>query len=120
MNLNISSEVTQTLDLVQVPVLFNHQPLAISENQRGEIVQTDYAHQLTTGGGKPGQGYPPVIDDLAVRRLTPRECERLMGWPDDHTRWAHDGTEIADSHRYKMCGNGVVAPVAEWIGRRLP
>jgi DNA (cytosine-5)-methyltransferase 1 len=56
---------------------------------------------------------------LAVRRLTPRECERLMGWPDDWTRYADDGSEIADSHRYRMCGNGVVAPVAEWIGRRI-
>ena len=56
---------------------------------------------------------------LAVRRLTPRECERLMGWPDDWTRWADDGAEIADSHRYRMCGNGVVAPVAEWIGGRI-
>ncbi len=54
-----------------------------------------------------------------VRRLTPRECERLMGWPDDHTRWAADGREIADSNRYKMCGNGVVAPVSEWVARRL-
>jgi site-specific DNA-cytosine methylase len=42
-----------------------------------------------------------------------------MGWPDDWTRWADDGAEIADSPRYRMCGNGVVAPVAEWIGRRI-
>jgi DNA (cytosine-5)-methyltransferase 1 len=63
----------------------------------------------------------PVVTPVehGVRRLTPRECERLMGWPDDHTRWAADGTEIADSHRYKMCGNGVAAPVAEWVARRL-
>ena len=54
-----------------------------------------------------------------VRRLTPRECERLSGWPDDHTRWTPDGREIADSHRYRMTGNAVVAPVAEWIGRQL-
>lgn len=54
-----------------------------------------------------------------VRRLTPLECERLMGWPDDHTRWTADGREIADTPRYRMCGNGVVAPVAEWIGHRL-
>ena len=49
----------------------------------------------------------------------PVESERLMGWPDDWTRWDVDGNEIADSHRYRMCGNGVVAPVAEWIGHRL-
>lgn len=55
----------------------------------------------------------------AVRRLTPRECERLMSWPDDWTRWDDQGNEIADGPRYRMCGNGVVANVAEWIGRRL-
>ena len=54
-----------------------------------------------------------------VRRLTPKECERLMGWPDDWTRFRADGAEIADARRYAMCGNGVVAPVAEWIGARL-
>lgn len=135
------------------------EPQAVSENQRGEIVLTDHMHQLTTGGGKPGQGYPAVLaeswvggaqqdqfvalDDVAptlahssnahgghhepkvmtsaaqVRRLTPVECERLMGWPDDHTRWRADGTEVADSHRYRMCGNGVASPVAEWIADRI-
>jgi DNA (cytosine-5)-methyltransferase 1 len=54
-----------------------------------------------------------------VRRLTPRECERLMGWPDDHTRYAADGTEIADTRRYRMCGNGVVAPVARYIAANI-
>ena len=56
---------------------------------------------------------------MAVRRLTPLECERLMGWPDDHTRWKADGTEQADTHRYKQCGNGVASPVAQWIGKHL-
>jgi DNA (cytosine-5)-methyltransferase 1 len=54
-----------------------------------------------------------------VRRLTPRECERLQGWPDDHTRWADTGKEMADSARYKMCGNGISAPVAQWLGENL-
>ena len=56
---------------------------------------------------------------MAVRRLTPLECERLMGWPDDHTRWKADGTEQADTHRYKQCGNGVASPVAQWIAKHL-
>lgn len=56
---------------------------------------------------------------MAVRRLTPLECERLMGWPDDHTRYKADGTEQADSHRYKQAGNGVASPVAQWIGKHL-
>ena len=59
-----------------------------------------------------------------VRRLTPRECERLQGYPDDWTRWGLDErgreVELSNSARYRMCGNGVSATVAEWIGRRLP
>ena len=54
-----------------------------------------------------------VADATGVRRLTPLECERLMGWPDNHT------AGVADSHRYRMCGNGVSAPVAEWVARRI-
>lgn len=54
-----------------------------------------------------------------ARRLTPRESERAQGWPDDHTRWRADGTEVADSHRYRMCGNGVASPVAEWIATQI-
>ena len=56
---------------------------------------------------------------MVVRRLTPVECERLMGWPDDHTRWRVDGKEQADSHRYRQCGNGVATPVAQWIAGHL-
>ena len=56
---------------------------------------------------------------LAVRRLTPLECERLQGWPDDHTRWTADGKGQADTNRYKQCGNGVASPVARWVGEQL-
>lgn len=38
---------------------------------------------------------------------------------DDHTRWDADGNELPDSFRYRACGNGVAAPVAEWIATRL-
>ena len=60
-----------------------------------------------------------VATTMVVRRLTPLECERLMGWPDDHTRYKADGTEQTDGHRYKQCGNGVASPVAQWIGEQL-
>jgi len=50
---------------------------------------------------------------MAVRRLTPLECERLMGWPDDWTAGQ------SDTHRYKQCGNGVASPVATWIAQQL-
>jgi DNA (cytosine-5)-methyltransferase 1 len=93
--------------------------VAISENQRSEVRETPYARQLTAGGGKPGQGYPSVREGMAVRRLTPREAERLMSFPDDWTRYRADGSELSDGARYRCIGNAVVSNVAEWIGRRL-
>ncbi len=56
---------------------------------------------------------------MQVRRLTPVECERLMGWADNHTLPRADGKQNADTTRYKMCGNGVASPVAQWIGQHL-
>jgi DNA (cytosine-5)-methyltransferase 1 len=53
-----------------------------------------------------------------LRRLTPLECERLMGLPDDHTRFGLAG-ETSDTRRYMMVGNGVVVPVAKEIVRGL-
>lgn len=55
---------------------------------------------------------------MQVRRLTPIECERLMGWPDNHTATGTNGP-VSDTNRYKMCGNGVASPVAQWIGQHL-
>lgn len=83
-------------------------------------VQVDVAPPLKVGSTL-GIASPPatMTPELAVRRLTPLECERLMGWPDDHTRWRADGTEVKDTGRYKMCGNGVASPVAAWIGRHI-
>jgi hypothetical protein len=64
-----------------------------------------------------------LTSSLVVRRLTPLECERLMGWGENHTLTGveEDGKvfQLADSHRYRLCGNGVVANVSEWLGRRL-
>lgn len=74
-------------------------------------------HHALRAGTKQSTGV--LEPTMAVRRLTPLECERLMGWPDDQTRYNADGTEQADTHRYKQCGNGVASPVAEWIGKQL-
>ena len=57
--------------------------------------------------------------ELILRRLTPIECERLMGFPDNHTAVDYTGKKIADTNRYKMCGNAIASPVAEWIGVEL-
>ena len=53
------------------------------------------------------------------RRLTPRECERLQGFPDDWTRFKDDGTEVADGPRYRMMGNAVTVNVSRWIFNRI-
>ena len=60
-----------------------------------------------------------MTPDLILRRLTPIECERLMGFPDDHTAVDYTGKKIADTNRYKMCGNAIASPVAQWIGKEL-
>ncbi len=66
---------------------------------------------------------PITTTDLRPRRLIPLECERLMGWPDDWSAQGvrEDGTtyRLTDGPRYRLCGNGVGSPCAEWIGRRL-
>lgn len=69
---------------------------------------------------KSTQQSPSVLGDgMIVRRLTPVECERLMGWPDDHTLLRADGKEQSDAQRYRQIGNGVASPVAKWIGKHL-
>jgi DNA (cytosine-5)-methyltransferase 1 len=93
--------------------------VGVSENQRGEVLETRYSRQLTTGGGKPGQGYGAVRQGTGVRRLTPLEYERLQGLPDAWTRWLADGAEQSDSARYRQCGNSVPVPVVQWIARRV-
>jgi len=74
---------------------------------------------MGTGGNNTPMVAQPIEPPMAVRRLTPLECERLMGWPDDHTRFKADGTEQADTHRYKQCGNGVASPVAKWVASHI-
>ena len=55
----------------------------------------------------------------AVRRLTPRECERLQGFPDDYTLIPWRGGMAPDGPRYKALGNSMAVPVMAWIGRRI-
>lgn len=63
----------------------------------------------------------PAADEgeLAVRRLTPVECERLMGFPDNWTQFKADGKKVSDTARYRFCGNAVVVNTAEWLGARI-
>jgi len=67
-----------------------------------------------------GGGHTPKIDTEArIRRLTPKECERLQGFPDDWTKYGEDEhgmrVDISDTQRYKMCGNAVTVNVVEAV-----
>jgi DNA (cytosine-5)-methyltransferase 1 len=57
--------------------------------------------------------------DMSVRRLTPMECERLQGFPDDYTRITYRGKPAADGPRYKALGNSMAVPVMRKIGERI-
>jgi DNA (cytosine-5)-methyltransferase 1 len=93
--------------------------VAFRENQRGEVQYVDPPHALASGGGKPGQGYCGVQQAMSVRRLTPRECERLQGFPDDYTLVTYRNKPAADGPRYKALGNSMAVPVMRWIGERI-
>ena len=62
---------------------------------------------------------PALQHGMQVRRLTPRECERLQGFPDDYTLIPYRGKPAADGPRYKALGNSMAVPVMVWIGRRI-
>ena len=90
-------------------------PLSTSQVPAVSVVGVmgSISHTLTHEGADAsedgtGRG-TPVVTDSTVRRLTPVECERLQGLPDDHTAGQ------ADSHRYKQCGNAVSVPVANYV-----
>ena len=73
------------------------------------------AAKFGTGGGN-----VPLVGAMAVRRLTPVECERLQGFPDNHTNipWRKKA-EAPDGPRYKALGNSMAVPVMRWIGERI-
>ena len=82
----------------------------------------DVAGTLTSASGEPNTSGPKVMSKATVRRLLPVECERLMGFPDNHTRIPWKGKpeeECPDAPRYKACGNSMCVNVMEWIGLRI-
>ena len=66
-----------------------------------------------------GGGHVPITNAMQVRRLTPVECERLQGFPDNYTDIKAKGKPTPDGPRYKALGNSWAVPVVAWIGKRI-
>ena len=82
--------------------------------------EQDTAHTIRAGAGM--EGVPATYSAMQVRRLTPVECERLQGFPDDYTAIPWRGKPVEncpDGPRYKALGNSWAVPVVRWIGNRI-
>jgi DNA (cytosine-5)-methyltransferase 1 len=107
------TEVSLALQAHQPSVQSHHAQLFIAQEE--PLAYDEYndsvsdVHHTLRAGTKQSTG----VLTSTVRRLTPVECERLQGFPDNWT------DEQADSHRYKQMGNAVAVPVVEWIIGRL-
>ena len=97
---------------VMAPIPFDERQIT-SRTNRSTAVPGQECHTLH-------QQAPSVATGFAVRRLTPKECLRLMGFPDtylDNVRL--NNKPLSDSARYKLCGNSIAVPCLRWIKRRL-
>jgi len=93
---------------------------AIAFNLRGrdggsQPEECDVVSLRSSSGGS-SRSY---VAQMAVRRLTLTECERLQGFADNYTRIMHRGKEAADGPRYKALGNSMAVPVLAWLGERI-
>jgi len=83
-----------------------------SKTRRGRV--SDIAPTVDTG-----MQLHTLTEDVKIRRLTPKECERLQGFPDNWTKYGIGDEPISDSQRYKMCGNAVTTNVIQAVFERI-
>ena len=99
-------------DLVAQPVVLMDQGGSVMNVQTDGTVGT---LRRETHGHEPA-----IVQAMAVRRLTPVECERLQGFPDNYSNIPWRGKdESPDGIRYKALGNSWAVPVVAWIGQRI-
>jgi DNA (cytosine-5)-methyltransferase 1 len=106
-----TEQTTSITALQPSPLTHRSQTLIAQRQSNSEFVMDKISSTVTAHEHK--QFSDLIIGEPVVRRLTPKECERLQGFPDDWT------ASQADSSRYKMMGNAVSVPVVEWIARRM-
>ena len=114
--------------------LSSHQPSIMSHHAQTFVMDKAVAHTFKIRGGCEGGGKGYLGQDektytistmqdqhlfdqtMAVRKLTPTECERLQGFPDGYTNIKEN---CPDGPRYKALGNSMAVPVMRWIGKRI-
>jgi len=104
---------------INSPLAISIQGNIIDRNHGGAqgagISTEDISYTLTTADRHAVAFRSPVV----IRRLTPRECERLQGFPDDYTLIPYKGKDASDAVRYHALGNSWAVLVVRWIGRRI-
>jgi len=110
---DVSGDITPALGAKD-----NGMAVAFTQNQRDEVRTMDVAGALASEPGTKQQTYLHYVS--AVRRLTPVECERLQGFPDNYTNipWRKK-PESPDGPRYKALGNSWAVLCVRWIGQRI-
>jgi len=126
---NMSMQAPAVGDLHPTITRRTHAAIAFPINTQIGLRGADTSNSKREGLGLGNEGDPSftlqaahshaVATQSAVRRLTPRECERLQGFPDDYTLTPHRKKPIAYGPRYKALGNSMAVPVMHWIGKRI-
>ena len=121
--MNIEHDMTGTLRRET----HGHEPIVMQPVGAFKPGQSAKAHSIgyesemapTLEAGSGGNNKPAVHVGMAVRRLTPVECERLQGFGDNYTDIKSKGKPTPDGPRYKALGNSMAVPVMAWIGQRI-
>ena len=115
--MNIEHDMTGTLRRET----HGHEPIVmqpVGTDIYNGAITGDVAVPLTNRADGTGTG-PTVMQSMAVRRLTPVECERLQGFSDNYTDIKSKNKPTPDGPRYKALGNSMAVPVMAWIGKRI-
>jgi DNA (cytosine-5)-methyltransferase 1 len=114
--------VTPALQALRPSVQSHHAQTFIAQavDVYNQCIDGDVTATVTRAVGGSNTSGPKIMQQMAVRRLTPVECERLQGFPDNYTNIAWRGKpESPDSLRYKAMGNSMAVPCMKWIGERI-
>ena len=114
-----SGQVTHPLDTDGGSIGILCEGVALRGREGGATAELtgDIIPALRTGGG--GGDKPHALSMMTVRRLTPRECERLQGFPEDYTLIPFRNGMAADGPRYKALGNSWAVPKMRYVGERI-